>query len=239
MPRAARVVIPGCPHHVTQRGNNRQDVFFVADDRRFYLATLAEQCGRFGLRVEAYCLMGNHVHLVATPGREESLAKAVGRTNLYYTRRVNRLHGRCGHLWQDRFFSCALDDDHYWAAMAYVERNPVRAKMVRCAWRYPWSSAAAHVTGRDPTGLLEMAAWADQADRDAWRETLRRAQDEAMLARLRGWSNRSRPLGSDSWISKLEVLLNRRLRPNPRGRPRKRPKHPAQPRHPGKGRSKW
>ena len=125
----------GCVHHVTQRGNNRQDVFFVDDDRRVYLELLAQQAPRFGLSVQGYCLMTNHVHL---------LAKTLGRTHFLYTQYVNRLHGRSGHLWQNRFYSCALDEPQQWAALGYVERNPVRARLVRLAWRYEWSSAAAH-----------------------------------------------------------------------------------------------
>ena len=148
MPRAARVVIPGCAHHVTQRGNNRQEVFFVEDDRRVYLEFLRDASAKFGLRLGGYCLMTNHVHLLATPRREDSLAKALGRTHLLYARHINRMHGRCGHLWQDRFFSSSLDDECFWTAVIYVERNPVRAGVVGKAWEYPWSSALAHVTGR-------------------------------------------------------------------------------------------
>jgi len=224
MPRSSRVVIPGCPHHITQRGNNRQPVFLVEEDRTFYIETLREQCERFGLAVEAYCLMDNHVHIVAVPAGEESLAKAVGRTNLYYTRYVNRVHGRSGHLWQGRFFSCPLDEAHFWSAVVQAERSPVRAKVVRSAWLYPWSSAAAHVKGEDSTGLLDLAAWRRRVvEQTDWRAALRKAQDREMEARLRRWSNRGRPLGSDRWVRKLETLLNRRLRPNPRGRPRNRP----------------
>ena len=229
MSRSARVVIPGCPHHVTQRGNNRQDVFFTDDDREVYLAMLAEQCEKFGLSVEGYCLMTNHVHLVATPRRADSLAKAVGRTNLYYTRHINALHGRCGHLWQDRFFSCPLDEEYFWTAMVYVERNPVRAKLVRKPWRWRWSSAAAHVTGIDPTarrqtpGLLDLAAWAKLQPPDGdWRDSIWRPQDEAIVTRLRTWSSRGCPLGSDRFIRKIETALNRRLRPAKRGRPPKK-----------------
>ena len=219
------MVIPGCPHHVAQRGNNGQDVFFTDDDRAYYLELLAEQSKKFGLRVEGYCLMSNHLHLVATPRSEQSLAKAVGRTNLYYTRYVNRLHGRSGHLWQDRFFSSPLDEEYFWNALIYVERNPVRAKLVRKPWRWRWSSALAHVAGRDATGLLDLRAWAKRLPADGdWREAIDRVQDEAIVAKLGNWSNRGCPLGSDRFIGKLERLLNRRLRPRPRGRPKKRPK---------------
>jgi len=144
MPRIARIVIPGSYHHITQRGNNRQDIFFCDEDYRAYLSIFCEQSEKFGLSVDGYCLMTNHVHLIATPANEASLAKAVGRTHFLYTQYVNRLHGRSGHLWQNRFYSCPLGDEHFWRALAYVEQNPVRAKMVRRPWRYAWSSAAAH-----------------------------------------------------------------------------------------------
>jgi putative transposase len=222
MPRLARVVIPGCAHHVTQRGNNRQDVFFVEDDRRAYLLLLAEECRTYGLEVLAWCLMSNHVHLVAVPTREESLAKGFGRANFRYAQHVNRLHARSGHLWQNRFYSCALEGRHFWQAMQYVERNPVRAKMVRRAADYPWSSAAAHCgQAGDPAGLLDLAKWAEMSQGLDWPAALRRSQDAEEVAGLRLATHRGRPLGSDSFLSKLETLLSRRLRPLPVGRPRK------------------
>jgi putative transposase len=153
MARIARVVIPGAAHHVTQRGNNAQDVFFVDDDREVYLELLKQQSDKYGLEVVGYCLMTNHVHVLAKPLKEDSLANAIGRTHFVYTRYINRLHGRRGHLWQNRFYSCALDEGHFWLALRYVERNPVRAKIVRQAWEYPWSSAAVHTGGSDSTGL--------------------------------------------------------------------------------------
>lgn len=207
---------------MTQRGNNRQDVFFVDDDRRVYLRWLGEYAGRFGLELIAYCLMSNHLHLVAIPHGDESLAKAVGRTNLRYTQYVNRFHRRSGHLWQGRFFSSALDEVYFWQAVAYVERNPVRAKLVRRAWRYPWSSAAAHVGQADRSGLLDLGRWRELLGRRDWSAALLRAEDEGVLGRLRRWTNRGCPLGSDSFLSKLERAVGRRLRPLPVGRPRKR-----------------
>ena len=221
MPRVARIVIPGLPHHVTQRGNNRQDVFFVAADRRVYLELLRKHARQFGLRLLGYCLMTNHVHLVAVPEAEESLAKAIGRTDFVYTQYVNRLHGRCGHLWQNRFHSCALDDAHLCAAVRYLERNPVRARIVRAAWRYPWSSAAAHCGEPDTAGLLDLAAWRSPWPPDEWREMLRGEGSEDDVRALRLHTSRGRPLGSDAFLSKVEHMLGRRLRPLPVGRPRK------------------
>jgi putative transposase len=224
MPRTARIVVPGVAHHVTQRGNNRQDVFFTDDDRRFYLKTLREQAERFGLTVTGYCLMTNHVHLIVTPEEEDSLARTIGTTHLIYSQYVNRLHGRSGHLWQNRFHSCPLDAAHEVAAVRYAERNPVaggRAKMVRLPWRYPWSSAAAHIGERDQTGLLDLATWRRRYGPDAWKKVLGDPLDEKMVERLRSGIARGRPLGSDRFIAKLEAIFNRRLRPLPRGRPRK------------------
>ena len=221
MPRVARIVIPGIPHHITQRGNNRQDTFFVDDDRRRYLAILKEQSKKFGLPISGYCLMTNHVHLIATPVDEDSLALAIGRTNLIYSQYVNRLHGRSGHLWQNRFFSCALDDHHFITALAYVERNPVRAVMTRKATDYPWSSARAHLGKADASGLLDQLEWSKVPEAAEWRAWLVRPEDETEIARLRLNTNRGRPLGTDGFLSKLEHKLGKRLRPLPEGRPPK------------------
>ncbi len=120
MPRVARTVVAGVPHHVTQRGNNRQDVFFVDDDRHFFLETLKKKSEVNGLQIHAFCLMMNHVHIVAVPGTTDALAMAIGRANLEYSQYVNRVHGRSGHLWQNRFYSCPVDDRSYPAVMRYA-----------------------------------------------------------------------------------------------------------------------
>ena len=223
MPRVARIVLPGQPHHVTQRGNNRQDVFLVDDDRRVYLDLLRVHCERFGVGVLGYGLMANHVHVVAVPEHEEALAQAFGRTHYRYSQYVNRLHGRSGHLWQNRFYSCALDEVHLWRTLVYVERNPVRAKLVRVAWQYAWSSAAAHVRGTDPTGLLDLSGWAEAWSGERWKTALREREDEAEVAALRLSTHRGRPLATDAFLAKLERRLGRRLRPLPVGRPRQPP----------------
>jgi putative transposase len=165
--------------------------------------------------------MTNHVHLVVTPHREASLADALKRTNQLYAQYVNRFHGRSGHLWQDRFFSCPLDEIHRWRALVYIERNPIRARLCRKAWRWTWSSAAAHCGGDDPAGLLDLSAWRKQMDSSHWRNLLTQADDPEQLARFRLCTSRGRPLGSDKFVAKLETLLGRRLRPLPRGRPKK------------------
>ena len=230
MSRTARIDIPNVPHRVKQRGNNRQDVFFTTDDRHAYLALLLDRCTTVGVEVLGYCLMTNHVHLILIPPDADALAHAVGRTHFAYTQHVNRLHARCGHLWQGRFYSSPLDETHLWRALAYIERNPVRARLVRLAWRWPWSSAAAHVaTARDTTGLLNEADWHTAWTPERWRQQLTEPTDDAW--RLRFWraAHTGRPLADDAWLAKLESSLGRRLRPNPVGRPR-RPKQQRQPR---------
>jgi putative transposase len=219
MARLPRIVLPGLPHHVTQRGNNRQDVFFVADDRQAYLALLKEQSARFGVTVLGYCLMSNHVHLVVVPSSAGALARAIGRTHYLYAQYVNRLHGRSGHLWQNRFFSCGLDERHLAQALRYVEQNPVRARLVRAPWTYRWSSAAAHCGEEDSSGVLDLRAWRKQYGPAEWKALLRDRLPAAEAMRLKHCANRGRPLGGDSFLSKLEAKLNRRLRPLPVGRP--------------------
>ena len=225
MPRTARIVVPGLPHHLTQRGNNRQDVFFVDDDRRVYLKMLGEQCRRYNVSILGYCLMTNHVHLIPVPAREDSLAKAIGRTHWLYAQYVNRLHGRSGHLWQNRFYSNALDDDHALLAMRYTERNPIRAGLCRIARRYAWSSAAAHCGGGGEFDLLDLDAWRALASGLNWEDELALPPSPAEMNMIRRASHTGRPLTSDSVLSKLEKKLGRRLRPLPIGRPRKTKKN--------------
>jgi putative transposase len=243
MPRTARIVVPDVPHHITQRGNNRQDVFFVDDDRRVYLSILKEQSEKFGLEILGWCLMTNHIHLIGRPAGPESMAKALGRTHFRYTQYINRFHRRSGHLWQNRFFSCPLGRAHFWKALLYVEQNPVRAKMVRRAWEYPWSSAAIHIAPKrvqvhpaeskdksplsaERTGprfcgaeLLNMAYWKQISSVVDWRKTLEQMQSDEQVAAIRRNTHTGRPLAEDAFISKLEKLLNKRLRPLPIGRP--------------------
>jgi len=223
MPRLARAIAVGCAHHITQRGNNRQDVFFVDEDRRVYLELLQEQAHKYGLEVLAYCLMSNHVHLVAIPHEEEALAQAIGRTHFRYTQYVNRFHRRSGHLWQGRFYSCALDGRHLWPALKYVELNPVRAKLCRRAWQYAWSSAALHVDEKAESELLNLPCWYKQISAPEWRKELAEGLADAEVARIRLRTHTGRPLGSDRFLAKLETLLGRRVRPLPAGRPKKTP----------------
>jgi putative transposase len=200
--------VPGAAHHITQRGNNRQDVFFVDDDRRVYLRFLQENGARYRFAIHGYCLMTNHVHIIGVPEDEAGLANAIGRTHFRYSQYINAFHGRSGHLWQERFHSCALDEAHYGNALHYVEQNPVRAKMVQKAWRYPWSSAGVHCGTASDDGLLDLARWRETlGDEARWRAILEAHSDPAFQQSFRLNTHTGRPLGSDSFLSKLEGVL--------------------------------
>lgn len=149
MPRRARLVIPGIPHHVTQRGNRRQPVFFEDGDYRLYRHLVAEAAARCGTRIWSYCLMPNHVHLIAVPADEDGLRATFADAHRRYTSVVNARQGWTGYLWQGRFAAVAMDEAHLMAAARYVATNPVRAGLVHRADQWPWSSVAAHLAGRD------------------------------------------------------------------------------------------
>lgn len=221
MAREARIVIPGVAHHITQRGNYGQDVFVTDDDRVVYLRYLRESARQSGLDVTAYCLMTNHVHLVAVPKRKNSLAKALGRAHLMYAQHFNRTHGLVGHLWQARFYSCPLDDAHADNAALYVELNPVRAKLVRAPWRYPWSSAAAHCgRGGDASGLLDLSAWFEEVTPEWWQDALKAGLDDEEIAALQRHTSTGRPLGDNRFLDRIEKSLRRTVRARPPGRPK-------------------
>jgi putative transposase len=128
------------------------------------LRFLREQAAKFGVTVDGFCLMTNHIHIIATPRTKDSLAKTIGRTNLLYSQYINFMHKRGGHLWQNRFYSCPLDSRYFYIALSYIERNPVRAKMTRLPWIYRWSSASAHTGGEDEFGLIDAGCWRKQLE---------------------------------------------------------------------------
>ncbi len=222
MPRQPRVVAVGAPHHITQRGNNRQDVFLLDDDRRRYLATLRRECVRRHVALLGYCLMPNHVHLVAVPGGVDALAKALGQTHQLHAQWFNWRYQRNGHLWQNRFYSCALGRSHLRLALAYVDLNPVRAGMVPEASGYPWSSARAHIDGGDDGGLLNKSLWNEVCPLADWADVLRQRGVDDGGQELREATRAGRPYGDEKFVGALEKRVGRRLRAGTPGRPRKR-----------------
>lgn len=209
MARIARVVVPGIPHHVTQRGNRRMDTFFAEDDYNKYLSLMAEWCNRFDVEVWAYCLMRNHVHLIVIPKTGDALRRAIGEAHRRYTRHVNFRNNWKGHLWQGRFASFPMDEKHLVAAARYVEQNPVKAGLVKRAKDYPWSSALSHLQGKDDIlvkaePLLQMIP--------NWDELLSETCADKEYDSIRRHEKTGRPLGDEGFISRLEQATGRRLR---------------------------
>jgi len=208
MARLARVVVPGLPHHIVQRGNRRQPVFFKEEDRFVYLDLLKTYGDKFGLEFWAYCLMDNHVHLIAIPKQEDSLAKGIGRAHEAYTRFINFREGWRGYLWQGRFSSYPLDEPYLYAAIRYVERNPVKAKLVKKAEDYPYSSAKAHVFGLSNPLLTDHFLTKEIKD---WKSFLLGEDNDQDRLLFEQHSRTGRPLGGETFLKALEQKLGRIL----------------------------
>lgn len=217
MARTNRVIIPGLPHHITQRGNRRADVFRDEEDRTVFLRLLHNNSLRYGLKHWAYCLMSNHFHLISVPDGANSLSCTLRDLLGPYANYFNQKYGLTGRLWQGRFYSCVLEEGHLGAALRYVERNPIRAGWVGKAENYPWSSAAAHCGLRDEPLLTPF--YVNPYLIPNWSDWLCDGESEAALKQIREKTKTGRPLGSDAFIDQLENLLGRPLRPRKGGRP--------------------
>ena len=220
--------MPGVPHLITQQGNRGQNAFFGDEDYAAYLDLMAERCSQWGVKVWAYCLMPNRVHLLAVPPTEDALRRAIGEAHRRYTARVNTREGWRGYLWQGRFASFPMDRPHTLVAARYVELNPVRAKLCRRPWRWRWSSAAAHVGGKDDM-LVTVKPLLREVDN--WREFLLGGLDPDDAALIRRHENTGRPLGSPRFVERLERILGRALRrqkPGPKPKTTRRKRRKAQ-----------
>lgn len=219
MPRIARVVAVNLPHHVTQRGNNQQEVFAEKEDYELYLSWLGEYSRKASLEIWAYCLMTNHVHFVVVPRKHDSMARTFDTLHTRYSQYFNRKTHQRGHLWQSRFYSCVLDERHLYAAVRYVEKNPVRAGLVNYAEYYPWSSAPVHVS-KLPTKLLYMDCPLIQNITN-WAEFLSGQEDQKVLESLRDNTISGRPSGDEEFLKHIENMVGRSFKLHPRGRPKK------------------
>lgn len=216
MARLARVIVPGLPHHVTQRGNRGLPIFFEDGDYLRYRGLLAEQCAAAGVGVWAYCLMPNHVHLVLVPRTQDGLRRAVGETHRRYSAFVNARAQWTGHLFQGRFASVVMDEDHLGAALRYVSLNPVRARLVERAQDWPWSSVGAHRKGQDDDLVAVAPALSRYPDFEGLIQTP--AEDVAAFSALRAAEGTGRPVGGAGFLDDLERKLGRSVRPGKRGR---------------------
>lgn len=220
MARMARVVVPNDPHHVTQRGNRRQKTFFHDVDYTTYLELLAAFSRKAGTEIWAYCLMPNHVHLVMVPGKEDGLRAVLGEAHRRYTRYINFRESWRGHLWQERFHSFVMDEHYLMATVRYVERNLLVARFCDKPQQWRWSSAKAHIDGKDDQ-LVRVKPMLDRVN--DWHAYL--AGSEAATADeklIQKHTRTGRPLGSRTFVSELERLTDRPLAPRKPGPAAKR-----------------
>ena len=229
MARIARAVMVDYPHHITQRGkpagspanrgNNRQKVFFAQYTWQRYSDWLTEYAQEHQVDILAYCLMTNHVHLLVKPRQADSLAKMMQGLNIKYTRFINHQYHRTGRIWAGRFYSCIVDAENYlWAVARYIEQNPVRAGMVRRAEDYPYSSAPAHISGKDDDVLTEVLF--PEAERIDYIKFVRAAIPDKEMEFLRYSTGNGKPLGKKSFIRRMEMALGCSFLAKPAGRPR-------------------
>jgi putative transposase len=221
MARIARAVAPGIPHHVIQRGNRRQQTFFNDEDYQSYLELMSEWCMKFQVETWAYCLMPNHIHLIVVPETKDGLNLAIGEAHRRYTRRINFREGWRGHLWQGRFSSFIMEEGYLLACARYVELNPVRSGLVKKPEDWQWSSAGPHMKGKDD--ILVKTKPLQEIVNKPWEKFLAIDVQEQEIALLKKHERTGRPLGTDSFIEKIELLLDRKLKPKKPG-PKKKDK---------------
>ncbi len=220
MARVARLVLAGIPHHIIQRGNRRQRTFFKETDHLLYLTLMSKYCAYFQTDVWAYCLMPNHVHLIAVPGATDNLRLAIGEAHQHYTRVINHRQRWKGHLWQDRFRSYPMDIRHMLTAVKYIELNPVNAGMCSKPEDYPWSSARAHLSGKDDR-LVKVKPLLDLAC--DWKDFLDSLPNKEETKVLQAHERSGLPLGSMEFIKRTELMTGRILVPGKRGPKSKSP----------------
>ncbi|MBT7952847.1 MAG: transposase [Gammaproteobacteria bacterium] len=209
MARMARVVVPYYPHHVTQRGNRRQQTFFSEEDHKVYLELLAKAKDMSDVEVLAYCLMPNHVHLVVVPRRDDSLASFFSEAHRRYTRRINFREGWRGHLWQERFHSFVMDEQYLLATVRYIELNPVRARLCDRPEEWTWSSVHAHLAGKDDM-LVSVKPMLERINN--WQNFLATYESSEELTTIRRHSRTGRPAGNEGFLDKLEAMTGRSFR---------------------------
>jgi putative transposase len=221
MPRIARAIAPGFPHHVVQRGNNRENIFLSDEDRAVYLFLLKRYSDKWNAPVSCYCLMADHVHLLARPSREESLQKMMQGVTLCYAQHMNRKYRRTGSIWQSRYQTCVVDQAAYlWAVARYIEQNPVRAAIVESPQDYVYSSARAHF------GLVQDAVLGEdlfpEIQRNEYVEFIQSGVPAGQTEEIRQSTRTGRPFGTGKFVAEIERRLEKRLVALPIGRPRKK-----------------
>lgn len=216
MARIKRIVIPNTPHHITQRGVRSMNIFFKHEDYEYYKELLFIQCKLHNLEIVSYCLMTNHVHLIAIPQDKDSLSKAIGETHRLYTRKINFEQKVRGHLFQERFYSTPLDNEHLLNAIKYVEQNPVKAFMVKYPWDYEYSSAKYRLNLVDEDKLLSLNDTVNNIEN--YKEFLLEDANSKLIIEK---TKTGKPCGNDDFYDKIKLLTGisyKSKKPGPRGK---------------------
>ncbi len=216
MARIKRIVLPHIPHHITQRGVRSMNIFFKQTDYECYKELLYEQCVIYDLKIVSYCLMTNHIHIIAIPSTEESLSRAIGETHRLYTRKINFKQKVKGHLFQERFYSTPLDEYHFLNALKYVEQNPVKANIVRYPWEYRYSSARYRVNLTLEDKLLSNCDEID--DLKNYKEFL---QETAETKQIEEKTRTGKPCGDEEFYKKIKLATGMDYKskiPGPKGK---------------------
>jgi len=221
MPRIARIVGIGYPHHIIQRGNNRQNIFFNQEDRCLYLKWLKKYSLECGCTIHAYCLMSNHTHLLIVPQCNYSLAKTMQKLSLTFTQYINKKYKRTGRLWECRFHSALVDKESYlWSVGRYIERNPVRAKIVSKPDEYKWSSAKANIAGNGMDFIRPI--WQDDGKSEEYITFLNNPDKEEEIEIIKKSTISGKPIGSEEFLKQMVETLGITINTKPKGRPRKK-----------------
>ncbi|MCU7846167.1 MAG: transposase [Candidatus Thiodiazotropha sp. (ex Monitilora ramsayi)] len=226
MPRRARITLPGIPHHIIQRGNNRHACFFADDDYRFYLNWLGQYARESRCDIHAYVLMTNHVHMLLTPHTAHGVGSLMKRLGQRYVQYINRTYRRSGTLWEGRFRSCLTQDEEYvLSCYRYIELNPIRAKMVAHPAEYPWSSYGANAQGEEsnlltPHNAYQTLGFTEESRRSAYNDLFRYHLEDGLIDQIRTATNGNYVLGNQHFQKQIEIALRRRVIPGILGRPR-------------------
>lgn len=224
MPRQPRMYLPGVPFHVIQRGNNRGNCFFSDSDYKTYLDCLIDASRRYGLDVHAYVLMTNHVHLLVSPEREDSISRAMQSIGRRFVQHINRSYGRTGTLWEGRHRASPVDQDKYlFTCMRYIELNPVRANMVQTAGEYHWSSYLCNAHNVPSLlirrhSLFEALGLDEESRVNAYRALFDKLPSNDDLSLIRRSVQLSMPTGDDHFHRQIEQALGRAVGRSRRGR---------------------
>ena len=220
MPRSIRLYLLDYPHHVTQRGINKEQIFFDEEDYNMMLKYLKEASEKTSSEIWAYCLMPNHIHLLLVPKVEHGLGRCLHLSTFRYAQYFNKKYARTGRLWQNRYYSSIVEVETYlWAVARYIETNPLRSGLVKSPEEWRWSSASFHLNGTPDELIKETSDWLPEVLKARYREFLFDKADNTIIRKA---TQSCKPLGAESFISKLESLFNISLQPLKKGRPHKK-----------------